>query len=47
MIWRDGQLPDGAPAFAQTLSYDLYSYSYSLLGMGLRLRDIEGDGDDV
>src|SRR5688572_27320586 len=45
MIWRDGQLPEGAPAFSPTLSYDLYSYAYSLLGMGLRLRENGGDED--
>jgi hypothetical protein len=45
MIWRDGQLPDGSPAFAQSLSYDLYSYSYALLGMGLRLRENGGNQD--
>jgi hypothetical protein len=45
MIWRDGELPDGSPAFAQSLSYDLYSYSYALLGMGLRLRENGGNQD--
>jgi hypothetical protein len=45
MIWRDGQLPDGSPTFAQTLSYDLFSYYYTLLGMGLRLRENEGNQD--
>ncbi|RZN03942.1 hypothetical protein CWO91_31455 [Bradyrhizobium genosp. SA-3] len=43
MIWRDGVLPLGSPAFAQTLSYDLLSYAYSLLGMGLRLKEAGGD----
>jgi hypothetical protein len=28
MIWRDGQLPVGAPPFAASLSYDLNSYAY-------------------
>ncbi|MFX7849817.1 hypothetical protein ABTK11_22175, partial [Acinetobacter baumannii] len=37
MIWRDGVLPEEAPAFDQLLSYDLLSYGYSLLGLGLRL----------
>jgi hypothetical protein len=45
MIWRDGRLPDGSPPFAATLSYDLYSYAYSLLGMGLRLRENDGNQD--
>ena len=43
MIWRDGVLPSGAPAFAQNLSYDLLSYGYSLLEMGLRLRELDGN----
>ena len=43
MIWRDGQLPEGSPPFAATLSYDLHSYAYSILGMGLRLRESDGN----
>jgi hypothetical protein len=43
IIWRDGELPADAPAFAAQLSYDLHSYGYSLLGLGLRLRELEGD----
>ncbi|MGO2092102.1 MAG: DEAD/DEAH box helicase [Microbacterium gubbeenense] len=42
MIWRDGVLPEDAPAFDQSLSYELLSYGYSLLGLGLRL--VEGSG---
>lgn len=42
MIWRDGVLPEDAPAFDELLSYDLLSYGYSLLGLGLRL--VEADG---
>ena len=34
MIWRDGQLPDGSPPFARTLSYDLFSYSLRTIGDG-------------
>src|SRR5262245_1623164 len=45
MIWRDGELPAGSPRFANTLSYDLYSYAYSLLSMGLRLRERGGNTD--
>ena len=45
MIWRDGQLPDGSPPFARALLYDLFSYFYALLGMGLRLRESEGNPD--
>lgn len=42
MIWRDGVLPEDAPAFDQLLSYDLLSYGYSLLGLGLRLVEANG-----
>lgn len=43
MIWRDGALPADAPAFAPQLSYDLHSYAYALLGLGLRLLELDGD----
>ena len=43
MIWRDGVLPPGAPAFSTQLSYDLHSYGYGLLGLGLRLLEFGGD----
>jgi hypothetical protein len=43
MIWRDGVLPPEAPGFSPQLSFDLHSYGYALLGLGLRLREIEGD----
>lgn len=43
MIWKDGILPDGAPSFAASLSYDLLSYGYSLLSLALRLRELGGD----
>lgn len=42
MIWRDGVLPEDAPAFDQSLSYELLSYGYSLLGLGLRLVEANG-----
>ncbi|WP_179207056.1 hypothetical protein [Brevibacterium yomogidense] len=42
MIWRDGVLPDGAPAFDRLLSYDVLSYGYSLLSLGLRLVEAKG-----
>jgi len=44
MIWRDGKLPANAPDFSPRLSYDLLSYGYSLLGLGLRLNEMD-DGD--
>src|SRR6476661_6642013 len=43
IIWRDGALPAGAPAFGPQLSYELHSYGYVLLGQGLRLRELGGD----
>jgi len=43
MIWRDGILPPDAPVFSPTLSYDLHSYAYVLLGLGLRLRELNGN----
>lgn len=43
MIWVDGELPDGAPNFADKLSYDLLSYGYSLLSLAIRLRELNGD----
>lgn len=43
MIWRDGVLPPGAPAFSPQLSFDLHSYAYGLLGLGLRLVELGGD----
>ena len=43
IIWRDGILPPDSPEFAPQLSYDLRSYGYSLLGLGLRLRERQGD----
>lgn len=47
IIWRDGALPPDAPAFAPQLSYDLHSYAYALLGLGLRLRELDGDAAQV
>ena len=45
IIWREGALPDDAPNFSLLLSYDLLSYGYGLLGLGLRLRELGGNGD--
>ena len=45
MIWVDGELPDGAPKFADKLNYDLLSYGYSLLSLSIRLRELNGDKD--
>lgn len=43
MIWRGGVLPPDAPAFSPQLSFDLHSYAYGLLGLGLRLLELDGD----
>src|SRR3972149_11808093 len=43
MIWRNGVLPDGAPGFAPTLSYDLLSYGDTLLSLAMRIREQQGD----
>ena len=43
MIWREGVLPPDAPDFSPQLSHDLNSYGYALLGLGLRLRELEGE----
>lgn len=42
MIWRNGRLPEDAPTFDKMLSYDLLSYGYSILGLGLRLEEMNG-----
>ncbi len=42
IIWRNGQLPPESPGFAPQLTYDLRSYGYTLLGLGLRLLEMEG-----
>ena len=47
IIWRDGILPPNSPNFDERLSYDLNSYGYALLGLGLRLRDLDGDAAQV
>ena len=43
MIWREGLLPPDAPAFSPQLSFDLHSYAYGVLGLGLRLLELDGD----
>lgn len=45
MIWRDGELPPDAPPFSELLTYDLLSYGYALLSHGLRLLELQGNGD--
>lgn len=43
MIWRNGVLPDDAPVFAQSLSYDLLSYGYALISDGLDVLEEDGN----
>jgi hypothetical protein len=43
MIWRDGILPKGSPAFSSVLSNDLLSFGYALLNQGIRLLELQGD----
>jgi len=43
MIWQEGELPQDAPRFARSLSYDLLSYGYSLLSLALRLKQLGGN----
>lgn len=43
MIWVQGELPEGAPRFAEKLSYDLLSYGFTLLSLAIRLRDLGGN----
>lgn len=42
MIWRDGELPPGAPRFSPLLTYDLLSYGFSLLSDGLDILEENG-----
>jgi hypothetical protein len=39
MVWRNGIVPDGGPAFAPALSGDLLDYGYGVLALALELRD--------
>ena len=43
LIWDRGDLPDGAPAFANSLTEDLLDYAYTIMSMALRLRSEERD----
>ncbi|HVJ07867.1 MAG TPA: DEAD/DEAH box helicase [Acidisarcina sp.] len=39
LLWRDGVLPFGAPAFAPSLTLDLLDFGYGVLVLALELRD--------
>lgn len=43
LIWRNGELPTGAPSFGDSLTDDLLDYAYTVLAMALRLRSVNGD----
>ena len=43
LIWREGQLPEGSPAFASSLTEDLLDYAYTILSMALELRSAVRD----
>ena len=39
LLWRDGVLPLGAPAFTPSLTLDLLDFGYGVLALALELRD--------
>jgi len=41
MIWTDGELPEGAPKFVDTLTNDLLGYGLGLLRIALELRTLD------
>ena len=43
LIWSHGELPEGSPAFASSLTEDLLDYAYTILSMALELRSEVGD----
>lgn len=45
MIWRDGIMPPGSPAFPDSLTEDLLDYAHSVLNMALRLRSKNPEAD--
>ncbi len=47
LIWDDGNLPEGAPAFAESLTADLLDYAYSVMTMALRLRSEDRTNDII
>jgi len=47
MIWRNGLLPPGSPAFGATLTSDLLDHGYLMLGIALRGRDLGIAGTDL
>jgi len=47
MIWRNGELPSGAPPFSENLTEDLLDHGYGVLAQALRLRAAGGTPADV
>ena len=47
LVWRDGELPPGAPAFSQDLTTDLLDHGFQLLSAALSLRAAGGDLETV
>lgn len=45
MIWREGELPDGSPAFSTNLTTDLLGYGFGVLAQTLKLQELEGRSD--
>jgi len=45
MIWREGIMPPGSPAFPASLTEDLLDYAHTILNMALRLRSMNPDAD--
>lgn len=43
MIWQDGELPEGAPHFSDSLSYDLLSYGFGLLSLAIQYKELNGE----
>ena len=38
LLWRDGELPAGAPQFSSSLTEDLLDYAYTIMAIAVRLR---------
>ncbi|MCA9647148.1 MAG: hypothetical protein KC492_40950, partial [Myxococcales bacterium] len=45
MIWRDGVMPPGAPAFPDSLTEDLLDYAHTVMNMALRLRSKDSEAN--
>src|SRR6185312_7686355 len=43
LLWRDGILPEGSPAFSVSLTTDLLDYGHTIMAMAMRLRALESN----